>query len=520
MSAPLALVAAAIAVIYCFFRALVYLKHDPREPKPIVGAFPYLSPLFGMLIGQDKFYKRMRDETHLPIYTLDISPGVFVYVVNSLEVLQRIDRHIDTLPFAPMKAQTCKKVCNVSQAGISKIYGNNLLAQDGYLYSHQRASAKAGAPGPSLNALSRSASKTFAAAFDKIEARGRTAVDLYQFIHDATFDATTNAMYGPHNPFRTEKHLKEWAVFEAGLPMLFLGFLPSILARSACKARERLVAAFIDYFGEDKYLDGGSLFVQLTTQVNDSTGLSLEDKARTEVGQVAAATFNTAPAAYWCVWAILSDPVVFKDCRDEAMRLVDVLDGIHTIDLSRVRTECPLLVSTLQEVLRFYGTAASLRLIYEDTMLDDKYLLKKGGAVLMPNVMFHTDETLWGPSAGEFDHTRFLKAGDRKSSTKHPAAAFRGFGGGHVLCPGRHLASTEMLLIMALMLVRVDVVPPGGQWPEAAIGQAAGRALPLPGKRMLVDFIPRAAGKWRVIYSEGDDSGVSLVAEDMHNTKS
>ncbi|KAI1268457.1 cytochrome P450 [Xylariaceae sp. FL1019] len=519
MPYTLALTAIAIAVIYLFFRALVSLRHDAREPRLIVGAIPYLSPLFGMLIGQDKFYKRMRDETHLPIYTLNI-PGVPVYVVNSLEMLQRVDRHIDTLPFAPVKAQTCKKVCSVSQAGISKIYGNDLLAHDGYLYSHQRASAQAGAPGASLNALSRSASQIFAAAFDRIEAHGRTAVDLYEFIHDTTFDATTGAMYGPHNPFRAEKNLRDWAAFEAGLPTLFLGFLPNILARSACKARERLVAAFIDYFGNDKHLDGGSLFVQLTTKVNDSTGLSLEDKARIEVGQVAAATFSTAPSAYWCVWAILSNPVVFDSCREEVMRLVDEANNTHTIDLSRVRTECPLLVSTLQETMRFYGTAASLRLIYKDTMLGDEYLLKKGGAVLMPNVMFHTDETLWGSSVDEFDHTRFLKGGNRKSSTKHPSAAFRGFGGGHVLCPGRHLASNEMLAMMALILVRVDVVPSGGVWPAAPIGQGAGRALPLPSKRIFVEFIPRAAGKWRVIFSDENNSGANLVVGDMHSTNS
>lgn len=60
MPAFLALAATAIAVIYSFFRVLVYLRRDSREPKPIVGAIPYLSPLFGMLIGQDKFYKRLR----------------------------------------------------------------------------------------------------------------------------------------------------------------------------------------------------------------------------------------------------------------------------------------------------------------------------------------------------------------------------------------------------------------------------------------------------------------------------
>ncbi|KAI1271853.1 cytochrome P450 [Xylaria sp. FL0933] len=519
MPSALTLTATVIAVVYSFFRALVFLRHDSREPKLVVGTIPYLSNLLGMVIGQDKFYQRLRDETRLPIYTLNI-PGLPVYIVNSLDVLQRVDRHIDTLPFAPMKAQTCKKVCSVSQAGISKIYGNNLLAQDGYLYSHQRASAQAGAPGVGLNSLSRSASRVFAAAFDRVESQGRTAVDLYDFVRQATFDATTDAMYGPHNPFRADQNLKDWAIFEAGLPLMFINLFPNILARSACKARERLVTAFVDYFGKNKHLDGGSLFVQLTQRVNDSTGLSLEDKARIEVGQVAAATFNTAPGAYWCVWRVLSDPVVFKDCREEVMRLVDDVDGVFTIDLARVRTECPLLVSTLQECLRFYGTATSLRLIYEDTMLGDEYLLKKGGAVLMPNSVFHTDEALWGPTVREFDHTRFLKTGQRKSSTKHPAVAFRAFGGGHVLCPGRHLASTEMLILMALVLVRVDVVHPEGEWPAAKMGQSAGRALPLPKNRVLVDFVPRAAGKWRVVFSDENNSGVNLVAEDIDSNKS
>ncbi|XXG95584.1 casein kinase 2 regulatory subunit [Hypoxylon texense] len=95
----------------------------------------------------------------------------------------------------------------------------------------------------------------------------------------------------------------------------------------------------------------------------------------------------------------LSDPVVFKGCMKEIMRLVDKIDGTHTIDLVRVRTECLLLVSTLQGAMRFFGTAASLRLIYEDTMLGDEYLSKKDGAVLMPNSIFHTDETLrWASS--------------------------------------------------------------------------------------------------------------------------
>ncbi|KAJ8106782.1 hypothetical protein ONZ43_g6944 [Nemania bipapillata] len=211
-----------------------------------------------------------RDETSFPSYTLNIL-GLRVYIVNSLEVLQRVDR-------------LAVLVCSVSQAGISKIYGNNLLAHDGYLYSHQRASTQTGTPGASLNSLSRSASAEFAPAFDRTESRGRTTVDIYDFVRQATFDATTDAMYGPNNPFRAEENPKDWASFEAGLPLFFVGLFPNILARRACKTRERLVTTFVDYFGKNKHLRGGSLFVELTQKVNDNAGFTLEDKARIEIG--------------------------------------------------------------------------------------------------------------------------------------------------------------------------------------------------------------------------------------------
>lgn len=60
MPSALALTATAIAVVYSFLRALVFLRHDSREPKLVVGTIPYLSNLVGMVIGQDKFYQRLR----------------------------------------------------------------------------------------------------------------------------------------------------------------------------------------------------------------------------------------------------------------------------------------------------------------------------------------------------------------------------------------------------------------------------------------------------------------------------
>ena len=43
---------------------------------------------------------------------------------------------------------------------------------------------------------------------------------------------------------------------------------------------------------------------------------------------------------------------------------------------------------------------------------------------------------------------------------------FRAFGGGHVLCPGRHFASTEITVLGALLALQFYIEPVGGQWIE------------------------------------------------------
>lgn len=241
--------------------------------------------------------------------------------------------------------------------------------------------------------------------------------------------------------------------------------------------------------------------------------LKMLSTARTEIGQVAASISNTAPSAFWAVWQMLADPVVFADCRREVEQLVHKgADGVNTIDLAQVRTACPVLVSTWQEVLRFHGISISARVIQEDTIIDGKYLLKKGGMVMMPTAIIHHDESLWGSKVGEFDHKRFLKS--NRDRHQAPAAAFRGFGGGAVLCPGRHFVSTEVLAFAALLLVRFDARPIAGRWFQPRKDSIMNAAAPTPKDTVEVEFVPRTDEKWRVLFSD-NDKGIDLIAEDL-----
>ena len=51
---------AVVGATYAFLWALAYLNQDPREPPPIAGSIPFISPLVGLVTEKESFYIRMR----------------------------------------------------------------------------------------------------------------------------------------------------------------------------------------------------------------------------------------------------------------------------------------------------------------------------------------------------------------------------------------------------------------------------------------------------------------------------
>lgn len=124
--------------------------------------------------------------------------------------------------------------------------------------------------------------------------------------------------------------------------------------------------------------------------------------------------------------------------------------------MTAVTSRCPVLLATFKEVLRYRHISVSARVVLDDeTLLDGKYRLRKDSMLMIPVAVMHTDPESWGPTAAIFDHRRFLP----ENSNAVPRAAYRPFCGGHVLCPGRHFATTEILAFAALILLRFDITP-------------------------------------------------------------
>ena len=252
---------------------------------------------------------------------------------------------------------------------------------------------------------------------------------------------------------------------------LLIGFAPSIMARRGVQGRKVVAEAFEDYFNHGGHKEA-SVLVQNRYETSARNGVSVPDISRYEVGAAIAMLANTAPAVFWMILLVYSCPDLLQEIRQEigvvTIRKTD-FDGTRTsnsLDITSLKKNCPLLASVFQEVLRYRSVGTSVRQVMEDTILDEQYLLKKGSMIQMPSRVIHSDSSIWGRDVNEFNPRRFMREAKEKTSTSKaaPAAAFRAFGGGTTLCPGRHFATNEILAVFAMLVMQYDMVPVNGKF--------------------------------------------------------
>ena len=252
------------------------------------------------------------------------------------------------------------------------------------------------------------------------------------------------------------------------------------------------------------------MLIQTRHATSTRNKIPLEDIARYEVGGGLAILGNTPLALFWTIFYIYSNPSALRDCRTEAETVMSTSTDPHgnlvrRLDVTRVKSNCPIITSTFQEVLCHCSIGISVREVMQDTMLNDKYLLKKDSTIFLPALVPHTDPSIWGSDVSSFNHRRFVK-GDASSKAKsgvqnNPSpSSFCGFGGGTTLCPGRHFASTEIFATVIMLLVRYDVEPVNGEW-DLPTTENSNFALSImaPNKDVQVQVTPRAGfekGDW------------------------
>ncbi|MCJ1419943.1 hypothetical protein MMC32_006299 [Xylographa parallela] len=389
------------------------------------------------------------------------------YVVNSPDLITAIQRAPKAFSFDPIITSVSERVSIPSKHGIDAVryHPNGENGQWGITHDTISAMRATLTPGAILDGMNEKMLANVSAMLDGLDCEGGMVVNLFAWARHTITRASTDAFFGPLNPFKPPEIEEAFWTMEDNLTMILLNIAPAITTPKAHRAREACFRAFISYFNNNG-TDDASALVKVRHENNTKYGISVEDRAHFEVSNVFGILVNTAPATFWTICHIYSSPLLLEDIRKE---VADILrtetrpDGsgpVRTIEITKLKTACPLLLSTFQEVLRVTTHGVSVRWVVEDTMLADRYLLKKDSIIQMPSAVIHADTAVWGPSAKAFDPRRFMKTpqnGDEQAK-RHPAA-FRAFGGGLTLCPGRHFATTEVVAVVAMLVLRYDITP-------------------------------------------------------------
>lgn len=256
----------------------------------------------------------------------------------------------------------------------------------------------------------------------------------------------------------------------------------------------------------------GSDLTKARYQAGLTYGLSVPNIARFELGSIMGVLINSTPTLFWMLAHIYSDAQLLTDVRMElSLRRTnqttaqDGKNNKRTIDTTTFRQVSPLLLSIYQETLRFHTHNSSSRMVTQDTILAKQYRLQAGSIIQLPGGAIHALPSIWGADAHEFQPRRFLA-----SSTPHAdkmklrPAAFRSFGGGVSLCPGRHFAATEICAAAAMLVSRFEMVAVDArgervEWrlPAMQVGRITS-SIPLPKGDVRVRVSARKeGGEWR-----------------------
>ncbi|KAM7184866.1 Cytochrome P450 [Rhypophila sp. PSN 637] len=500
-------VAVVFTAVWLFLHALLRVTQDPREPPALSTTIPFLGPVIGMIKEGPRFH--LRDATIL---------------------------------FIPIIARTTSDAAGLSPAAHDRLV-ENVEKPDNFVASFSRFTKPALSPGPALDALNRTSTQRLAAGMDKLQARATdepVTLNLYEWVKREVYTASSDAVYGPRNPLRDPALHTAFNKFEAAIIPLLINPFAKLFYRDNIKQREKLFQALKSYFVSGAHNDADtSELIKRRVRFSTDNEFSLDDYTRFELAHVNGILGSIAPAVFWFLFHVYSDPQILNDVRREVFQHVSVAstatlgdqndeEVLYTINLKNIQISCPILLSTFKETLRVHGNVLSTRVLTSDHLLNDRYLLKKGAILVMPNPVYHSDPSIWGPTVSQFDHRRFLRrrgtgrpssqcpiataacvsisistpanrsstgvcaiatgtpmnctstcahsqtnpcscsitktekpihVPNRSSGKVNPRIAYRPFGSGSHICPGRHWATTQALSFIALTVCRFDITP-------------------------------------------------------------
>jgi cytochrome P450 len=282
-----------------------------------------------------------------------------------------------------------------------------------------------------------------------------STVDVLREMQDLTLRIVCKALFQLGGDRDEERVVAAVHAFAASLNVVLRRAfpIPAWLPTPGNRLRRRTVAdvdALVYDLMHRRRRDPGVDLLSLLVQATDADGApALSDvEVRDEVMTIFFAGHETSAAALtWALFLLASHPDVADAVRAELAGVI----GHRTIGVADL-AQLPLLRHVVAETLRLYPPAW----VFDRSPLRDivvgGFAIPRGANMLLSPWVMHRDPRHWD-APDEFRPQRFDSGG------LQPRGAYLPFGDGPRICVGNRFAETEMLLVLATLVPRVDLSP-------------------------------------------------------------
>lgn len=142
------------------------------------------------------------------MYTIRL-PKSRIYVINSTSLIAAAQKQFRALNFTPIMGKAIGKIAGTNETTDS-IMTRDLTSEHGFLGGFNKATHATVAPGPALDEMQRQAIEVFKVSLGNLSVSGPRQVSMFAWIRHELLLGTTDAVYGPQNPFRNVEIEEAW----------------------------------------------------------------------------------------------------------------------------------------------------------------------------------------------------------------------------------------------------------------------------------------------------------------------
>ncbi|XP_051555832.1 cytochrome P450 7B1-like [Myxocyprinus asiaticus] len=451
------------------FCALCRRRRKEGEPPLIKGWIPFLGKALEFRKDSQQFLTKLQQE-HGDIFTVLIAGRYITFVMNPL-LYPSVIKHGKQLDFHTF-----------SDSAASKAFGYPPMRTDhfpGMSDSVHRTYTLL--QGPALDSLTFSMMGNLQQVLRRLFLSSEGAephgdwqeAELYDFCKCVMFEATFKTLYGQSPHLKLDQLREDFEKFDAFFPLL-MAHVPISLLGKTKEIREKLIRFF--YPHRVAQWNAPCEFIQARTALfQQYDTLKDQDKAAHHFAMLWASVGNTIPAAFWCLYHLLSCPEALAAVRVEIVDVVgeEKIQSICKEDITITREQLEQMIyleSSVNESLRLSSVSMNIRVVQEDfcLRLDAQYsiaLRKEDIIALYPQTTHLDPEIYEQPQQFQFDRfvedgkekTEFYKSGQKVRYYRMP------FGSGATQCPGRFFALNELKQFVCVMLLMCDMHLPHSQ---------------------------------------------------------